>query len=385
MKQIIYFDNAATSWPKPEGVHKAMDSFMRQVGANPGRSGHSRSIEAGRIVYETREAVAGFFGLKDSSRVIFAANATHALNIAFKGLLKKGDHVITSSVEHNSVMRPLRHLEKSINIKITVIPCANDGTLSADSLARYIRKNTKLVVVTHASNVIGTLIPIREIGRICHRHNVLFLVDTAQTAGTIPLDMTKDNIDLLAFTGHKGLMGPQGIGGLCLNKAIELAPLMQGGTGSNSESETHPGFLPDKLESGTLNTVGIAGLGAGIKFIQEQGIDKIREHEKGLIQRLLTGLSTIKGIKIYGPRHSNKQIAVVSFNIRGIKPCDLGYALDRQYGIMTRVGLHCAPSAHKTMRTFPQGTVRLSLSYFNTSREVDSLLKALTRIARGVS
>jgi len=382
MKKIIYFDNAATSWHKPDSVYNAMNYFMRKVGANPGRSGHSKSIEAARIVYETRQAVAKLFGVKDSSHVVFTSNATHALNIVFKGLLQPGDNVITTSIEHNSVMRPLHYLEKTIGIRITVIPCRADGTLLPELFEEKIERDTKLIVINHASNVIGTLLPIREIGKISREHGVLFLVDAAQTAGVIPLDMAKDNIDLLAFTGHKGLMGPQGIGGLCIRNPVDMAPLMQGGTGSNSEYEIQPEVLPDKYESGTLNTVGIAGLGAGVKFIQEKCILNIRKYEKALTEQLIKELSTIAGIKLYGLCNAEKQISIVSFNIDGLKPSDIGYKLDKEFGIMARVGLHCAPIAHKTIGTFPEGTVRFSLSYFNKHKEIDYTVQALKKIIK---
>ena len=380
MKKTIYFDNAATSWPKPDMVYNAVNYFMREIGANPGRSGHSKSFEAGRIVYETREALANLFGINDSSRVIFTSNATHALNIAFKGILQPGEHVLTTSMEHNSVMRPLRYLEQTIGIRITAVPCRGDGTLPLKLFEEKIEKNTKLIVVNHASNVVGTLLPINEIGEISRKHGALFLVDAAQTAGSIALNVVKDNIDLLAFTGHKGLMGPQGIGGLCIGNQVNMQPLMQGGTGSNSGYETQPEVLPDKYESGTLNTVGIAGLGAGVKFIQKKGIVNIQKYEKALTKQLIEGLSAIKGIKIYGPCNANKQISVVSFNIDGLKPCDVGYKLDKEFGIMARVGLHCAPAAHKTIGTFPIGTVRLSLNYFNAPEEVQYTIQSLKKI-----
>ncbi len=379
--RVIYLDNAATSWPKPESVYKAVDYFMRQIGANPGRSGHSKSVEAARIVFETREAVGRFFGVSDSDHVIFTANATHAINLALKGVLKEGDHVIVSSMEHNSVMRPLRFLQETVGITIAVVECDQKGIFPLQSLEEKAQKNTRLIAITHASNVTGTLMPIQDIGKISRKHNALFLVDAAQTGGVVPLDMASDNIDLLVFTGHKSLMGPQGIGGLCVGESVEMMPLMQGGTGSNSEFEVHPDFLPDRLESGTLNTVGIAGLGEGIRFIEETGLAGIREHEKALTRQLLEGLSSVGGIKIYGPSDPDHQISVVSFNIQGAKPCDVGYSLDREFGIMARVGLHCAPAAHKTIGTFPEGTVRFSLSYFNTEDDITTAVQALREIA----
>ncbi|MFH1231227.1 MAG: aminotransferase class V-fold PLP-dependent enzyme [Planctomycetota bacterium] len=406
--KTIYFDNAATSWPKPDIVYEAMNYFMQEVGANPGRSGHSKSVEAARIVHQTRENIAQLFNVQDTSplglprlrgrslsaeggsasgmtsgtdNVIFTSNATHSLNIIFKGILHSGDNVVTTSMEHNSVMRPLRYLEQNTGISITVVPCLADGTLPLELLEEQIEKDTKLIVVNHASNVVGTILPIGEIGKISRKHGVLFLVDAAQTAGIIPLDMVNDNIDLLVFTGHKGLMGPQGIGGLCIRNDVDMTPLMQGGTGSNSEYEIQPEVLPDKYESGTLNTVGIAGLGAGVKFIQETGIVNIHKYEKALTKQLIEGLSTIAGIKLYGLSNAEKQIPVVSFNIEGYKPSDIGYKLDKEFGIMARAGLHCAPMAHKTIGTFPEGTVRLSLNYFNKSEEIDYTVQCLRKIA----
>jgi len=359
----IYFDNAATSWPKPESVLSAMEDFMRNVGANPGRSGHSMSVDSARIVFETREELADLFGMKSSERVVFTNNATHAINLALKGILKSGDNVITSSMEHNSVIRPLRFLEKSIGITVTIVDIEN--------IKGAINENTKLVAVQHASNVTGTIMPIREIGAICRQKKIFFLVDAAQSAGLLPIDLQKDNIDLLAFTGHKSLMGPQGIGGLCLGDRVQLSPLLHGGTGSKSESETHPDFLPDQLEAGTLNTVGIAGLRAGICFVKEKNI---LQHEQELAKHLIEGLCSLKGIKIYG---GEERVGVVSFNIDGISPSDIGAKLDRDHNIMVRVGLHCSPLAHKTIGTFPQGTVRVSFSFFNQKEEVNRLIEAL--------
>jgi len=374
---MIYLDNAATSWPKPEPVHEAIDFFLRRIGANPGRSGHSLSIEAGRVVFETREAVAALFGMRSSERVVFTQNATHAINLALKGILKKGDHVIVSSMEHNSVMRPLRFLEETAGVAITVIDCSPDGTFPLRTFDESFRADTRLVAVMHASNVTGAVMPIDDIGKISRAKGALFLVDAAQTAGVIPIGMADDGIDLLAFTGHKSLLGPPGVGGLCIGDGVEMTPLMQGGTGSDSEFDVHPAFLPDRYESGTLNTVGIAGLGAGIGYIRKKGLARIREQERLLTKRLIEGLSSIDGIEIHGPRDGDRRIGVVAFGIEGIKPCDVGYHLDRQYGIMTRVGLHCAPSAHKTMGTFPEGTVRFSVSCLNDEDDAARAVQAV--------
>ncbi|MBM4332703.1 MAG: aminotransferase class V-fold PLP-dependent enzyme [Deltaproteobacteria bacterium] len=382
-KDLIYLDNAATSHPKPQEVIQAMVRFLRDVGANPGRSGHRLSIESGRIILETREKVAELFGVKDSSRVIFGLNATEAINQGLQGLLNPGDHVITSSMEHNSVMRPLRALERK-GVELTLILCSPAGFLDPSDVGQAIRKNTKMVILNHGSNVTGTLQPLEEVGDICRNNNLLYLVDAAQTAGAIPIDVGLQKIDLLAFTGHKALFGPQGTGGLIIGERVDekkIVPLKRGGTGSRSESEEHPDFLPDLGESGTLNGVGLAGLLAGLKFILETGVEKIRDHELRLTERLLRGLLKIPGVVVHGPQDAGKQCATVSFNIKGLVPSEISLRLDEEFGILCRVGLHCAPSAHKTIGTFPEGTVRFGLSYFNTEEEVDRALQAVGHLA----
>lgn len=382
--KLIYLDNAATSHPKPETVIQAMTTFMREVGGNPGRSGHRLSIEAGRVVFEAREKIAALFGVSDSSRVIFGQNATEAINLGLKGLLRRGDHVITSSMEHNSVMRPIRALERE-SIELTVIPCSREGFLDPAEIQRAIRKNSRMVVLNHGSNVVGTLLPLEPVGEICRKHGILFLVDAAQTAGVIPIDMERGKVDLLAFTGHKALFGPQGTGGLVLGTRVDernLEPLKRGGTGSRSEREEQPDFLPDLCESGTPNAVGLAGLRAGLDFILGLGIEKIRDHERKLTARLIQGLLEIPGVVVYGSGDAEKQCAVVSFNLKDWVPSDLSFRLDEAFGILTRVGLHCAPSAHRTIGTFPEGTVRVSMSYLNTVEEIEQTLQAIEILAR---
>ena len=383
-EKIIYLDNAATSHPKPEAVVQAMTAFMREVGGNPGRSGHRLSIEAGRIVFEARERIAALFGVGDSSRVIFGQNATEAINLGLKGLLRKGDHVITSSMEHNSVMRPLRALERE-GVALTVVRCSREGFLDPGEIGRAIRKNSRMVVLTHASNVVGTLLPLEPIGEMCRRQGILFMVDAAQTAGVMSIDVEREKIDLLAFTGHKALFGPQGTGGLVIGRRVDektLQPLKRGGTGSRSEFEEQPDFLPDLCESGTPNTVGLAGLRAGLDFILEVGIEKIRDHERKLTSRLIQGLLRISGAIVYGSGEAEKQCATLSFNLKNWTPSDLSFRLDEEFGILTRVGLHCAPLAHKTVGTFPEGTVRVSMSYLNTEEEVEQTLQAINTLAR---
>ena len=381
---MIYLDNAATSWPKPPQIKEAMIQFMEEIGANPGRSGHLRSIEAARILYETREALSILFNIEDPSRVIFTPNATESINLALKGLLKPGDHVLTSSMEHNSVMRPLRDLERK-GIELSVIPCSREGTLNPQEVEKKIQSNTRMIILNHASNVIGTLLPIREVGQIARKYNLLFLVDSAQTAGAYPIDLEKDHVDLFAFTGHKSLYGPQGTGGLILGKRVqekEMIPLKQGGTGSRSEFEEQPDFLPDRFESGTLNGVGIAGLLAGIQFVHEKGVEQIRQHEMSLIKRLMEGLREIPQVKLYGPEDGNSQIATLSFSIVDRSPSDVALRLEREFGILCRSGLHCAPAAHRTIGTFPEGTIRFGLSFFNTKEEIEAVIQAVSAISK---
>ncbi|MDO9462333.1 MAG: aminotransferase class V-fold PLP-dependent enzyme [Deltaproteobacteria bacterium] len=376
----IYGDQAATSFPKPKAVVEAISSFLTNTSGSPGRSAHGYAIEAGRAVFEARETVADFFNCPSSEQVIFTANVTESLNLVLSGLLQPGDHVVTTSMEHNSVMRPLQYLKESGKVDFTVVSCDDQGRLAPENIQKALRPETRLVVVNHASNVTGTILPIEAVGEI--KGNAFFLIDTAQSAGVIPIDMQKAKVDFLAFTGHKSLLGPTGIGGLCLSKDIRLNPLKRGGTGSRSESWVHPDFLPDRYESGTPNSLGIVGLNAGIRFIQDLGLERIRAHELRLIRQMTEGLSAIKGVKIYGPRAADEKTGIVSLNIEGKSPSEVCLILDRKYGIMTRGGLHCAPIAHKTIGTFPNGTVRLSLGYFNTMEEVDQVIRAIYELSK---
>jgi cysteine desulfurase/selenocysteine lyase len=399
---MIYFDNAATSWPKPPGVAEAMVYFMEAVGANPGRAAHRRAVESGRIVYGAREAVAELFHAPDPLRVVFGKNATEALNLALQGLLRPGDHVVTSSMEHNSMMRPLRALEHG-GIQVTVMECSPQGVLDPADVEAAIRPNTKLVALNHASNVVGTLLPLAEVGTICREHDVLLLVDAAQTGGAYPIDVQADGIDLLAFTGHKSLGGPMGTGGLILGERVDetqIIPLTRGGTGSHSEHEVQPEFLPDMFESGTLNAVGLAGLEVGVRWVLERGVAAIRAHEEALTHALIEGLRAIPsagfaehpersertgqrpGVIVYGTLDPELQTATISFSVAGMAPSRVGLQLDEEYGIMCRVGLHCAPAAHKTIGTFPDGAVRFGLSAFNTMDEIEIALAALGKLAK---
>jgi cysteine desulfurase family protein len=399
-KPGIYFDNAATSWPKPPGVAEAMVHFLEAVGANPGRAAHQQAVESGRIVYGAREAVAELFHAPDPLRVAFCKNVTEALNLALHGLLRPGDHVVTSSMEHNSLMRPLRALEGqreqgSGSIEVTVVGCSPEGALDPTDVEAAIRPNTKMVALNHASNVVGTLLPVAEVGAICREHDLLLLVDAAQSGGAYPIDVQSAQIDLLGFTGHKSLGGPMGTGGLIVGERVDEAqiePLICGGTGSRSEHEVQPNFLPDLWESGTPNVVGLAGLQVGVRWVLERGVEAIRAHEVALTRTLIEGLRAIpstgsgqrRSVTVYGTLDAALQTATVSFNITGMAPSEVGLRLDDEYGIMCRVGLHCAPTAHKTIGTFPDGTVRFGLSAFNTAEEVQVAIDAVHQIAREV-
>jgi len=379
---MIYLDNAATSWPKPESVYQTMDEFLRTKGGNPGRGSHSLAVAAKEAVEATRLLVARLINAQEMERIIFTLNCTDALNLGLKGLLKPGDHVITSCIGHNSVVRPLRKLEQQ-GVKITRLPPSSDaGVVSAQGIEDAITKDTKLVVITHASNVTGVIQPIEEYGALSRRHNLIFMVDAAQTAGKYPIDVQIGNIDLLAFSGHKGLLGPPGTGVLYVGNRVDLDSLREGGTGSHSELEEQPADLPYKFESGTVNSVGISGLGAGLKFIFNEGLGKIRAHGQYLIDRLIEGLTAIPEVILYRSKDGFKQVPIISFNLEGSAPAEVGAILDQAFDIKVRTGLHCAPAAHKTLGTFPLGTVRLSPGYFNTAKEINCTLEAIEEIAR---
>ena len=377
-----YLDNAATSWPKPESVYQTMDEFLRQKGGSPGRGSHSMAVAARETVEETRLLIARFINAPEKERVIFTFNCTDALNLGLKGLLRPGDHVITSGIEHNSVVRPLNKLRQQ-DAKITRLPPSLEtGSVFAQDIERAITKDTKLIVVTHASNVTGVVQPIEEYGVIAKKHNLIFMVDAAQTAGKYPIDVQAGNIDLLAFSGHKGLLGPPGTGVLYVGNRANLDSIREGGTGSHSEQEEQPAELPYRYESGTVNSVGIAGLGAGLKFIFREGMERIRVHEQHLIDRLIEGLSRIPGVILYHDKPGIKQAPIVSLNIKGYEPGEVGVILDQGFDIKVRTGLHCAPAAHKTLGTYPLGTIRLSPGYFNTTEEIDLTLQAIEKITR---
>lgn len=378
----IYLDNAATSRDKAAVVKKAILNYYENIGCSPGRGGYEDSLKAGRIIIEARNTIADFFNVDNLKQIIFTHNITYALNIGIKGILKKGDHVITSTMEHNSVLRPLNRLEKNGIIDVDYIQCDQKGRLNPEEVEAAINKKTKLIILTYASNVSGTIMPIKKIGEIAAQNNVYFMLDTAQAAGVYDIDFKKLKVDFLAFTGHKALMGPTGTGGFAVSKkmAAEMEPLIEGGTGSKSDQEKQPNFLPDKFESGTMNTMGISGLKAGVEFIQKIGVEKIREHEHKLGKVFLEGLKKIPDIKIIGPADLKEQVPTFSITAGDRDLGQLSFELDEKYNVMTRSGLHCAPFAHKTLGTFPAGSLRFSIGYFNTMQEIEHSLNALNAV-----
>lgn len=373
---MIYFDNAATSFPKPEKVHEEMYNYMKNYAANPGRGAHDMSINSASRVMDTRQVICDLFNIDDPLSVVFTCNATESLNIAIKGLLRSGNHVITTVAEHNSVLRPLN----KIGVNITFLKIDDDGYINLKELKRSIQKNTKAIIINHASNVLGSVQDIREIGNIAKEKHVSFIVDAAQSAGVIDIDVKKDNIDFLAFPGHKSLFGPQGTGGLYIGSDKKIDTLKEGGTGSNSFSLNQPDFLPDRFESGTLNTPGIVGLGEGIKFVMEIGIHNIREKEERLTKILLSRLMELNYINLYGSKSEMNRCAVVSFNVQGQDSSSVGYELNKR-GIAVRTGYHCAPLIHKAIGTEKNGTVRVSLGYFNTEEQIDEFIEAIKDIS----
>ncbi len=372
-----YFDNAATSFPKPEQVYGASEKYLRSYRGNPGRSFDFKNMA---YLYQIREKIASFFNTPDPATIVFTFNATDALNIAIKGFVKKGDSVIYTAMEHNSVLRPLGGLVRKGEISTTMIPCFPDGTPDLDFLSKSISKQTSLLVVNHASNVCGTLAPLAEMIKIARNKNVKVLVDAAQSAGVIPIDLQALDPDMLAFTGHKGLLGPPGTGGLYVRKGLLLSPLREGGTGSYSESDAQPTAMPERLEAGTLNSAGLAGLAAGIDYIREIGIENVYRKEKDLCNYLVGSLQEIPHLSIHGKTENS--LAVVSFTIDGKDAGEIGFMLEDRYGITCRTGLHCAPFAHQALNTFPAGTVRLSPGCFTEYDDIDYLISAVKDIAK---
>ena len=381
----IYFDNASTSFPKPDVVPQAMYQYMCQEGSNINRGCYQRAYRVEETVYETRQMLCRLFGGEDSRNVVFTKNVTESLNVLLKGFLKPGDHVIVSAMEHNAVMRPLVQMEK-LGVSFSRAACGPTGELDPERLEACLRPDTRAVVMTHASNVCGTVLPIGAVGEFCAQQGLRFFVDSAQTGGVCPIHMGEMHIDAVAFTGHKGLLGPQGIGGFLLREGLagELEPLISGGTGSVSHLEEIPDFMPDRFEPGTLNLPGIVGLHAALNWLEEQGMETIRAHELALTRRFLAGLEELRGaglpLKVVGREDTENRIGVVSIQTLDQDMAETAWRLDEDYGVMTRVGLHCAPSAHKTLGTYPAGTIRFSFGWHNTEDEVERVLEALKAI-----
>lgn len=379
---MIYLDNAATSFPKPECVYREMDRCMREYCANPGRGGHVLSIKAGMAVTGARETICRLFNIHEPLRLSFTKNATEALNMAIKGVSGPGCHVITTAMEHNSVMRPLRTLERDMGLELTIIKGNDLGEVDPDEFKNAIKSNTVLIISSLSSNVNGIVMPIGEIGRIARAAGILFLVDASQGAGSIPIDIEMQNIDLMAFPGHKGLLGPQGTGCLYVKDGIRLKTIIEGGTGSNSEYLYQPEIMPDLLESGTLNTPGIVGMGAGTEYAMQQGVEAIGNHKHCLTKMLYEGLKNIPGIQLYSLPEKGRNSGIISVNLCEYDSTELSYLLDKEYGICTRAGLHCAPGAHKRLGTETRGVVRFSMGCFNTEDEIIYTIKAVEEISK---
>lgn len=383
----IYLDNAATSFPKPREVPEAVYAYMTQLGSNINRGCYGDAYSAEELVYETRQLLQTLFRGDDCRNVVFTKNVTESMNVLLKGFLRPGDHVLVSSMEHNAVMRPLVQLEK-IGVTFSRIPCNGEGELCLNAMEGLLTEHTRAVVITHASNVCGTVMPLAEVGEFCRAHGLRLLVDCAQTAGLLPIDMEAMHIDALAFTGHKGLLGPQGIGGFLLKEDMVplVEPLLSGGTGSLSHTEEIPAFMPDRFEPGTPNLPGIMGLRAGLLWLKETGMEKVRVHEEALTRHFLDGLKPMEEaglLRIVGKQTEKGRTGVVSVQTLTVPLAQAAFALDSQYGIQTRVGLHCAPSAHKTLGTFPEGTIRFSFGWFNTQDDADEALRAMREVCHG--
>jgi cysteine desulfurase / selenocysteine lyase len=377
---MIYLDNAATSFPKPEAVYQALDTFARTNLANPGRAGHKMALAAEHALDDCRHLLNQLFHGEGPERFVFTLNATDALNMAFKGVLTEGNHVITTDLEHNSVSRPLRAMQLAGRITLTRVKADAGGSVDPDAIKQAITPRTRMIAMTHASNVLGTVQPVTEIGAIARERDVLFLVDAAQTAGVIPIDVREMNIDLLAFPGHKSLLGPTGTGALYVSPRAKVGAWREGGTGGDSSSETQPREYPYFLEGGTPNVLGVAGLAAGIKYVTEQGIDRIHTHETALTERLWQKLNEIGGFQVFGHRDMSKRVGTLSFHTDAVAAPELGGILDQAFDVAVRPGLHCSPYIHRSMGTFPDGTVRVSPGPFNTEADIDLLARALGEI-----
>ena len=378
----MYLDNAATTYPKPDSVYERVLHTMREVGGSPGRGGHRRSLEGGRLLFQAREAVADFFAISDSSRVLFTHNATEALNVALHGVLVPGDHVITTSMEHNSLLRPLNSLAAT-GVEVTIVPAAADGVVSVEDIRRALRPETRMIAVSHVSNVCGAIQPLAELAEVSRTAGTFFLVDGAQSAGYLPLDVARLGIDLLAVPGHKGLLGPAGTGFLYVAPSVSLRPLLQGGTGTNSTELNQPLVMPDGFEAGTHNLPGIVGLQAGLDFIRSRGITALHDHKQALLCQAQQALSRIPGVTIHGPADPAERCAVLSFTVAGVDGSRLATELDQDYDIAVRAGLHCAPLAHGTLGTFPAGTLRISPGWSTTGEDIaffsDAVVQCLAK------
>ena len=384
-KDLIYLDNAATVWPKPEGVYRFMDEFYRTMGVNPGRSGYDLAIEAGSLLTRLRARLTKFFGGDDDTpeRLIFSYNVTDALNLIIPGLLSAGGHVITTNLEHNSVIRPVNHMVRDHGCEATFLPFDADGFIDPDDIRRAIRPNTKVVIVNHGSNVIGTVQPLKQIGRLCREHGITFVVDTAQTAGIIPIHMREMNVDVVAFTGHKALMGSMGIGGLCIRKHVEVRQTRAGGTGVRSVEPYHLEEYPFRLEFGTPNMVGVASLWAGLDWLYGQGVERVHAREMHLAARLVEGLRAIAGVRLYCCDKLENHLSTVLMNVNGVDPGDVGIMLDVDHNIATRTGLHCAPLVHKQLGLVDShGGVRFSVGAFNTEADIEAAIHGVAEIAQ---
>ncbi|MDP5276070.1 aminotransferase class V-fold PLP-dependent enzyme [Chengkuizengella axinellae] len=381
MISLKYFDNAASSWPKPKQVVEAMTEAVMLYAANPGRGSHQMAVQASRIIFQTRVNLASLFQIDDPNHISFCLNTTEALNLAIKGILKPKDHVVCTSVEHNSVRRPLEYLKKNSDIEVTYVKTNKLGEINLEEIENAIQTNTKLMICNHSSNLIGSILPIDQINKIAKKHGLITLVDAAQSAGLIPIDVDGMGIDILAFPGHKGLLGPQGTGGIYIHPDIDVEPLMHGGTGSQSEKIEQPTIRPDRYESGTQNTPGIAGLNEGVKFVLNETVEKIHAKEWELTQRLMLGLLNIPQVKILGPKLGDNKTGITSFNVETIEASQVAFRLDRKYNIAVRSGYHCTPLAHETVGTVKLGAVRASVGYFTTTDEVDEFIDAVQNIA----
>lgn len=379
---LIYLDNAATSWPKPSEVTTAVVKVMQDDAANPGRGSHAMAVRASRVLFDARKQLSKLFNVRNPNDIAFTSNTTMALNMAIKGWLKAGDHVIATSVEHNSVRRPLYYLQQTLGIEVTYVEGDESGLVSIDAITAAIRSNTTLAIVNHSSNVLGTIMPLEGIAELMRKHNIKLLVDAAQSAGILPIDVRGMGIDMLAFPGHKGLLGPQGTGGLYIAPDMELLPLLHGGTGSQSEAPEQPDIRPDKYEAGTQNTPGIAGLKAGVEHVLNEGVQNIHAKEWGLTQRLMERLQPVEGLKLLGPAMGEQRTGIVSLVAEGIDPSELSFILDQHYQIAVRAGFHCSPLAHRRAGTSATGAVRASVGRYTTEAEVDAFADAVIDITK---